>query len=193
VGVSHDIVLYAARSSARAGSWSVVSDTSAAGGYRMHNPDVGAPKLLAPLAAPAHYFELRFLAEAGRAYRLWFRGKADNNSYENDSVWVQFSGARNAAGATAWQIGSSQTVALSVEQCTGCGLAGWGWHDNGWGTGVRGEPVWFTSSGGQTIRIQPRQDGVSIDQIVLSPDTYYTQAPGSAKNDATILPARAQQ
>ena len=28
----------------------------------------------APLASPAHYFELTFTAEAGRAYRLWLRG-----------------------------------------------------------------------------------------------------------------------
>ena len=40
--------------------------------------------------APASYFELPFYAEAGRAYRLWLRGKADSNSWANDSVFIQF-------------------------------------------------------------------------------------------------------
>jgi hypothetical protein len=39
-----------------------------------------------------------------------------------------------------------------------------------------------------TIRVQVREDGFGIDQIVLSAATYFTSAPGSLKNDATILP-----
>jgi hypothetical protein len=192
VGGSDDIVLYAARAAVRVGSWTVVPDASAAGGSRIHDPDVSSPKVLTAAASPANYFELRFTAAAGRPYRLWMRGKADRDSYENDSVWVQFSSARNASGDAAWRIGSSQGISLSVEQCSGCGLAGWGWHDNGWGLNVRGEPVYFATSGEQTIRIQRRQDGISIDQIVLSPQIYFVNAPGSAKNDATILAMRGQ-
>jgi len=33
-----------------------------------------------------------------------------------------------------------------------------------------------------------REDGLSIDQIVLSPSTYLNAAPGALKNDNTILP-----
>jgi hypothetical protein len=40
----------------------------------------------------------------------------------------------------------------------------------------------------QTIRIQRREDGISIDQIVLSRVTYLARSPGATKNDATILP-----
>jgi hypothetical protein len=36
--------------------------------------------------------------------------------------------------------------------------------------------------------IQTREDGVSVDQIVLSADKYVTGRPGAAKNDRTILP-----
>jgi hypothetical protein len=36
--------------------------------------------------------------------------------------------------------------------------------------------------------IQTREDGVSIDQVVLSSRKYFTTRPGLAKNDATILP-----
>jgi hypothetical protein len=44
-------------------------------------------------------------------------------------------------------------------------------------------------SGPQTIVIQTREDGVSIDQVVLSAEKYLTMRPGAAKHDDTILPA----
>jgi len=37
--------------------------------------------------------------------------------------------------------------------------------------------------------VQVREDGLSIDQIVLSPQTYLSTAPGKAINDTTILTA----
>jgi hypothetical protein len=40
----------------------------------------------------------------------------------------------------------------------------------------------------QTIRIQVREDGVELDQIVLSPKTYLTRAPGSPGGDGTFVP-----
>ena len=49
-------------------------------------------------------------------------------------------------------------------------------------------PIYFATSGTQTIRIQQREDGTIIDQIVLSPDTFFTTAPGARKGDTTILP-----
>ena len=50
-----------------------------------------------------------------------------------------------------------------------------------------GPLVYFNVTGPQTIRIQTREDGISIDQIVLSPATYLTTAPGPNKNDSRIL------
>jgi hypothetical protein len=35
--------------------------------------------------------------------------------------------------------------------------------------------------------VQLREDGLAIDQIVLSPQTYLNNAPGATKNDTTIL------
>jgi hypothetical protein len=64
-------------------------------------------------------------------------------------------------------------------------LAGWGWQDNGYGT--LGEPIVFAASGPQTLRIQVREDGVSLDQIVLSASTFASSAPGATRNDAVIL------
>ena len=43
-------------------------------------------------------------------------------------------------------------------------------------------------AGPQTPRIQGREDGISIDQIVLSPDLYLSTSPGALRNDVTILP-----
>jgi hypothetical protein len=47
----------------------------------------------------------------------------------------------------------------------------------------------FATNGWQKLRIQTREDGVSIDQVVLSSEKYRTTRPGAVRNDATILPA----
>jgi len=182
-----EIVLYAKNAKPINGNWRVVADATAAGGARVEQPDAGAAKVAAPLANPTNYFELTFTAEANRGYRLWLRGRAQNDSYNNDSVYVQFSGSVTSTGASANRIGTTQAEAVVLENCRGCGVSGWGWQDNGYGTGVLG-PLMYFSVGPQTIRIQGREDGISIDQILLSPTRYLTSSPGLTKNDATILP-----
>jgi glucose/arabinose dehydrogenase len=183
-----EIVLYAAESTRLAGTWSVVVDSAAAGGRRLRLPDAGAAKITTPLASPANYFEMTFNAEAGKPYRLWLRAKADNDHWANDSVWVQFSGSVASDGSARWRIGTTSGAEVNLEDCSGCGLSGWGWQDNGWGVGVMGPTVYFATTGPQTLRVQQREDGVSIDQIVLSPVAYLNASPGALKNDTTILP-----
>jgi PQQ-like domain len=180
-----EIVMWAERAAIKAGTWHLVADTTAAGGLRLEQPDAGAPKVSPALTAPLHYVELTFDAEAGRAYRLWMRGRAQNDNYNNDSVWVQFDKSVDAAGAAANRIGTTQATAVIIEDCSGCGLSGWGWADNGYGT--VGPPIYFSTTGPQTMRIQAREDGISIDQIVLSASKYLTASPGAAKNDTIIL------
>jgi hypothetical protein len=51
-----------------------------------------------------------------------------------------------------------------------------------------GPVIRFAQDGLQTIRIQMREDGISIDQIVLSAATYLNASPGALKNDTVILP-----
>ena len=181
-----DIILPAATGSAY-GTWQVTADATAAGGSSMANPNAGAAKLTAPLASPANYFELTFTAEAGVPYRLWLRGKAARNNYNNDSVYVQFSGSVTSGGASQWRMGTTSATTVTIEDCASCGLAGWGWQDNGFGAGVLGPPVYFAATGPQTIRVQVREDGLAIDQVVLSPTTWFSDAPGATKNDTTIL------
>jgi endonuclease/exonuclease/phosphatase family metal-dependent hydrolase len=55
--------------------------------------------------------------------------------------------------------------------------------------GVMGPLIYFQSTGTQTIRVQTREDGLSIDQIVLSPQAYLNSSPGALKNDTVILPS----
>jgi phosphatidylserine/phosphatidylglycerophosphate/cardiolipin synthase-like enzyme len=182
-----DIVLYAMRATVKAGNWQVVSDVTAAGGARMWNPDLGAPKIANPSPSPPDYFEMTFTANAGVPYRLWMRGKAQADSPYNDSVHVQFSDSVDSGGAAMDRIGTSSGEAYNLEDCSGCGLSGWGWQDNGWGVGVMGPLIRFASTGTHTIRIQVREDGLSLDQIVLSSSTYLNSSPGALKNDTTIL------
>ena len=157
----------------------VVDDATAAGGRRLEHPDAGLAKITTPLAAPNHYVDVTFDAEAGRAYRLWLRGRAKSDLFSNDSVWVQFDNAVTASGAPANRIGTTQATSVIIEECTGCGLSGWGWTDNGYGD--LGPLMYFASTGRQTMRIQGREDGISIDQIVFSASKYLNAAPGGGE------------
>lgn len=103
-------------------------------------------------------------------------------------VWIQFSDSTDGSGSAINRIGTTTATAMNLEDCSGCGLQGWGWQDNGWGVGVMGPHLYFQSAGLHTIRVQAREDGILIDQIVLSPVTYLNASPGSLRNDNTILP-----
>jgi hypothetical protein len=50
-----------------------------------------------------------------------------------------------------------------------------------------GPLIYFTGSGPQTLRVQLREDGISIDEIVLSPDLYLSLSPGRLTDDETIV------
>jgi hypothetical protein len=180
-----DVVLYAARAPVRTGKWTVVPDSTAAGGARMATTD--AAIRLAASASPADYFEMAFEATAGVPYRLWMRGKAQSNAWANDSAFVQFSGSVTSSGAATYRIGTTSAAAVTIEDCSGCGLQGWGWNDTAIGVGALGPEIFFATSGTQRIRVQLREDGLSIDQIVLSRGPYLNAAPGATKNDGTIL------
>ena len=172
----------------RHGAWEVVADSSAASGNRLFHQDAGAPKSAAPLANPVDYLEIPFLADKTQVYKLWVRLKAERNYWGNDSVWVQVTGAKDQAGKPLYEIGSSSGLAVNLEECANCGISGWGWEDDGWGAVNRnGVLLHFPEGGVQTLRIQTREDGVSIDQIVLSASRYRTARPGQAKNDDTKL------
>jgi hypothetical protein len=94
-------------------------------------------------ANPAQFFEFTFTADARTDYRLWLRGKALNDFWGNDSVFVKFDDSIDAGDAPSTH----------------------------------------------TISVQTREDGLSIDQIVLSSARFLNASPGALKNDTTILAA----
>ncbi len=148
--------------------WQKVADGSAAGGTAVENPDRGQAKITQALASPSSYVEAPFHAAAGVPYRLWIRMRAAGDSYTNDSIFVQFSGSLTSSGSAATRIGSTSALGVVLEDGSAAGEHGWGWADAGYGT--LAAPIYFNQDGEQTIRIQQREDGVRIDQIVISAD-----------------------
>src|SRR6266700_662734 len=158
---SSDVVLYASKAPVKSGTWAVVADSSAAGGYAIGNPNLGAAKLTSPLAQPANYFELSFPASSGQAYHLWIRARSLDNATSNDSVYVQFSDSVNSSKTAIYRIGTTSAAPVVLQSCSGATIQGWGWTDNGW-CGL-GSPIYFQTTGTHTIRVQTREDGLSID------------------------------
>ncbi len=167
----------------RGSEWVRTDQSDAAGGEMILNPDKGGAKR-SVVAAPASYVEFTVNAAAGVPYYLWMRLRASGNAYANDSLTLQFSGAVDAQGAPLARIGTTNGLAIILEQGREAGVAGWGWTDSVY-DGVAA-PVYFAQSGTQTIRIQQREDGVGWDQLVLS-SAVYTARPGAAKNDQTHI------
>ena len=122
---AQDVVLYASQAPVKVGNYLSVADSSAAGGARLTNPDLGAAKIVTASANPASYAELTFTASAGIPYHLWVRGITLNNSPYNDSAFVQFSGSVDSSGNPVYRIGTTSAAEVNLEDCSGCGLSGW--------------------------------------------------------------------
>jgi len=172
-----DIVLYASQAPVRSGTWGVVADPSAARGYAIGSPALGAPLVKTALANPANYFEITFSAQSGRAYQLWLRART-LGSTPRGAVYVQFSDSLTGSGKAIDRIGTTSATTVALQSCSGISQPGWSWHDNG--VCSLGHPLYFKNSGTHTIRVQIRQDGISLDQILISPQRYLSTAPDSS-------------
>jgi hypothetical protein len=182
-----DIVLYASDVTRIAGNWARTASTSGAGGLKMTSADLGWSSTDAPVATPSDFVEFEFDADAGLDYRIWLRLRAAGDSKWNESVWLQFSGATGPDGSPLWRIGTSAAKLVNLENCGGCGVSGWGWQDGAWWL-QQPSTVRFEATGRQRLRLQTREDGVEVDQVVLSPSTYLSSSPGRLTNDTTIVP-----
>ena len=78
----------------------------------------------------------------------------------------------DGAGTATYRIGTTSALAVNLEECSGCGIAGWGWQDTGWGVGALGPEVIFGSAGTQRMRVQTREDGFAME---LLPDCRVIQ------------------
>jgi len=181
-----DIVLYASDVTTIQGNWSTQSASGAAGNQQMASADSGWSSADAPQANPSNFFETSFSAQAGTTYHVWLRLRASGNSKWNDSVWVQFDDSTTTDGSAAYRIGTTSGLLENLEPCKDCGVNGWGWIDRGYWVSQSGL-IQFSSSGTHTVRVQTREDGVQVDQIVLSPSTFLSAAPGQASGDSTII------
>jgi endonuclease/exonuclease/phosphatase family metal-dependent hydrolase len=181
-----DVVLYASGAS-RSGNWSSVSDSTAAGGTRMSSADNGWSSTGGALASPADYFELSFSAEANTPYHVWVRLKAGANSKYNDSVYLQWNDSVDSNGSALYRIGSTSAMTANLQTCSGCSLSNWGWVDGAYWLS-QSTTIRFANSGSHTIRVQTREDGVSVDQIVLGAVSYLSNSPGQSSDDSTIIP-----
>ena len=185
-----EIVLWAADVTRAAGLWTLAADTSAAGGVKLTTADTGWNSMIEtgvdlPHASPANFFEAAFDAPAGVAYTVWVRLRAIAGGKSNDSVWVQFSDAVTTGGAPLYRLGTTDGLLFNLANCSACGSSGWGWKDGAFW--ITSSAVRFSSGGTHVVRVQPREDGVEVDQIVLTPVSAGAPAPGPAEADATIL------
>jgi hypothetical protein len=172
--------------SALHGSWSTASDPTSPDGVTLITPNGGPTAVPAPAALPTSYVDVTFDAPAGIPHTLWLRMQALGNARSSDSVWVQFSDAL-VDGVPAYPLGSASGLLVNLAtDGSGLSLNGWGWQNGAYWL-LQPTTVTFVSSGLHTLRIQAREDGVQLDQIVLSSTAYLTAAPGPATKDSTIV------
>ena len=185
---SGDVVIYASDSASitKRGSWVTASDSLSPNGLKLTTPDQSTLPPEDPLPAPQHYVDVTFSAEKGKQYRVWLRLRARNNQKGNDSVWVQFSDSL-ANGAPLYRMNSTSGLLVNLATTSeGSSLQAWGWKNGAYWLS-QPTAVTFASTGMHTMRIQVREDGVELDQIVLSPVRYFSKPPGAASNDTTIV------
>jgi hypothetical protein len=163
------------------GTWAYIEDSTAADGTRYGEPDRGAARTNAPLANPENFLRVEFVADPNLTYKLWVRSKAV------DPVAVLR--RDRCEWAARIPIGHDVGPGRQPRGVFGMRPFRMGWRDERWGAALNGEPLLlrFPQGGSRLIVIQSREDGLSVDQIVLSAERYRTSAPGSAKNDTTIV------
>jgi hypothetical protein len=183
-----DIVIYGsdiANQGGVHGAWqTIVGDPTSPDQTTLLTVDNGWATLDAPLANPNDYIEAQFDTQVPSEYHVWLRLLATNDSKWNDSVWVQFSdGVIPRTGSPAYPIGSTDALLVNLENCYGCGLSHWGFQDHAW---------WLTQpavislpAGHHMIRIQVREDGAMLDEVILSPSRFMTTPPGPVKDSTT--------
>jgi hypothetical protein len=183
-----DVVIYAsdATSASLHGAWRTTSSAASPGSIALTTTDRGVSNTNAALAAPVDYVDLTFTAAANTPYRIWLRLRATNDNKFNDSLWAQFSDAL-IGGSAAYRVNTTSGLLVNLAtDSSGGSLSGWGWQNAAYWLS-QGTTVTFATDGMHTIRLQTREDGLNIDQIVLSPSTYLNAPPGPVGGDGTIV------
>jgi predicted MPP superfamily phosphohydrolase len=87
------------------GKWKKSPDRGAVLGHRMEDLPARRGWQYQPVVEPSDYFEIDFAARRNVRYRLWMRMKAFNGNPLCDSVYVQFSDARDESGRKRYRVG----------------------------------------------------------------------------------------
>ena len=161
------------------------NDETASGGAALHNPNHSASEDLSRTCVAGQLLRADLYGGARRRVSHVGALEGTGQLLRQRFCPLQFSDSLNA---------SVLDLAHRHDELRGSRAAGrierpvdasWGWADNGWG--VPGGEIFFATSGMHTVRVQQREDGAIVDEIVLSPDTYLSSPPGPRDNDATVL------
>lgn len=155
VSAATDVVLYAADAANVRGNWARAQDPTAAGGQLLVSTDKGWATADRALASPVDSFEFSFTATANTPYHVWLRLRAGGDSKFNDSVFVQFSDGVDANGSPIYSIGTTSSLNVNLQGCSGCALAGWGWMDGAYWLS-QSSVIRFSTTGTHTMRVQTR-------------------------------------
>jgi hypothetical protein len=177
-----NVVIYASDTASMAlhGGWTTASDSTSPNGIKLVTPDNGWASANAPPSTLGDYLDVTFNANAATPYTLWLRLQAPARSKYNDAVWVQFSDAL-ANGSAVYPLNSASALLVNFATDVAAGsLNGWGYNGAYWlaadDNHVRDQRLAHAPD-------QVREDGVQLDQIVLSPTTYLNAPPGPATLD----------
>ena len=183
-----EIVIHAARASSLAGAWRSDADATAASGARLAPERQRAEADRAACLASQLLRDRRFQAEAGVPVPA-LDTRVGRSQLLGQRLGVRPVQRQRDGQRRRRRIGSAPRPRPRMPR----GLQRLRTSRAGAGrttaTASAFSDRWSISrqSGPQTIRIQGREDGLSIDQIVLSPALYLTTAPGAVRNDTTIL------
>ena len=138
---------------------------------------------------------MRFTAKRSTAYYLWIRMRAQSNSNANDSIHVQFSDSVDARVSRRSGSGRRARPRCCCRMDRAAARRGDG--DGPTTAGISWSPSTLRADGAHVVRIQQREDGAEIDQVVLSPVTFASSAPGTFqvrhKNSAAGVEARTER
>ena len=126
---------------------------------------------------PENYLDVSFNAHANTIYHFWGRSKivANGDAGTSDSMYAQFSDSLRLDNTTPVnRIGTSQGLVYSDFD-----KWNWKWDDIWTGVTTEGEKFYLASEGPHTVRIQRREDGLAIDQIIISSGTFLNTRPST--------------
>ena len=189
-GSNGNIVIYASDipASAAHGDWSMASDATSPNGTKWVTPASGASNASAPLGSPNGLRGCDLHGQRGHSlYAMASPRSIQQFQMERLGLGSVFGCASQRHGPSTRSPRSSALLVNMATDSTAASDVNWGWI-NGCYWLSQPATVTFATSGVHTIRIQVREAGVMFDQIVLSPSTYLTAAPGGRTNDATIVP-----